>query len=554
MRFTLTSGVCSHSIFSKVRIGLDFDNTLACYDGVFMLESKILGFITSCWSGSKQDLRDELRSRPDGERLWQTLQGRVYGPSMEQAVMFPGVAAFLMRSRQRGDEVFIVSHKTEFGHFDPTSTPLRQAALAWMESKRFFDQRRFGIPKGNVFFAGTRNEKVQQIARLNLDIFIDDLEEVFSEEGFPPINKVLFNSKAQGQGHDLQCDNWSEIGHHILGPMPVTECKLLAQTFCPEQIESVTQLPGRGNSRIYRVLTNIGTTYALKSYPDLLTDPRHRLRNEVKACDFLERLRLTPKHIAHDEELNFALFEWIDGTAPMDIDTTHIDQALFFVEKLKGLSEGSNNNILEASEACLSGVEILSQVQERIRKLDSINNLDLQVFLETSIKPLWEEIREWSKSKWPSLSFETELSQSKQMLSPSDFGFHNSIQRDDGNLCFVDLEYFGRDDPVKLIADFLWHPAMDLESVHKRKWLESMFAIFDQDPDLQQRFRAAWPLYGMRWALIVLNEFRQDGWQKRLHAKEELQQDRKQIQKLQLRKAAQICDQIRMEKMVCPYV
>nr|MCS5659346.1 aminoglycoside phosphotransferase family protein [Dehalococcoidia bacterium] len=307
-------------------------------------------------------------------------------------------------------------------------------------------------------------------------------------------------------------------------------------------------------SRIYRILTNTGTAYALKSYPDLLIDPRHRLRNEVKACDFLEHLQLTPKHIAHDEELNFALFEWIDGTTPIDIGTTHIDQVLFFIEKLKGLSEGSNNNIPEASEACLSGTELLSQVQERIQKLDSINNLDLQVFLETSIKPLWEEIREWFESKWPSLSFETELSQSKQMLSPSDFGFHNSIQRCDGHLCFVDLEYFGRDDPVKLIADFLWHPAMDLESVHKRKWLESMFAIFDQDPDLQQRFRAAWPLYGMRWALIVLNEFRQDGWQKRLHAKEELQQDRKQIQKLQLRKAAQICDQIRMEKMVCPYV
>jgi hypothetical protein len=180
--------------------------------------------------------------------------------------------------------------------------------------------------------------------------------------------------------------------------------------------------------------------------------------------------------------------------------------------------------------------------------------LELQSFLDTSIKPLWEEIRKWSKSKWPPLSFETQLGQSKQMLSPSDFGFHNSIQRDDGNLCFVDLEYFGRDDPVKLIADFLWHPAMDLESVHKRKWLAGMFAIFDQDPDLQQRFRAAWPLYGLRWALIVLNEFRQDGWQKRLHAKEELQQDRNQIQERQLRKAAQICDHIRSEKMGCPYV
>jgi len=554
MRFTLTSGVCSHSISSKVRIGLDFDNTLACYDGVFVAESQKLGLITSCWKGSKQELRDELRSRPDGERLWQTLQGRVYGPSMKHAVMFPGVAPFLMRSRQRGDEVFIVSHKTEFGHFDSTRTPLRQAALAWMGSKEFFDQSRYGISKENVFFVGTRSEKVQQIARLNLDIFVDDLEEVFAEAGFPPIKKVLFNSKAQGQCHDLQCNSWSEIGHHILGPMPVTECKLLAQTFCPEQIESVTQLHGRGNSRLYRVLTNAGTAYALKSYPDLLIDPRHRLRSEVKACDFLEHLQLTPKHIAHDEELNLALFEWIDGTVPMDIDATHIDQALFFVEKLKGLPVESGSNILEASEACLSGAELLSQVQERIQKLESINNMELQSFLETSIKPLWEEVWEWSESKWPPLSFDTELSQSKQMVSPSDFGFHNSIQQDDGSLCFVDLEYFGRDDPVKLIADFLWHPAMDLKSTHKRKWLAGLFDIFDQDPDLQQRFRAAWPLYGLRWALIVLNEFRQDGWQKRVHAKEGLQQDRKKIQERQLRKAEKICNHIRDNKIECPYV
>ena len=175
-----------------------------------MLESKNLGFITSHWSGSKQDLRDELRSRPDGERLWQTLQGRVYGPNMEQAVMFPGVALFLMRSRQRGDEVFIVSHKTEFGHFDPTSTPLRQAALAWMESKRFFDQRRFGISKGNVFFAGTRTEKVQQIARLNLDIFVDDLEEVFSEEGF---NKKAYRKFNINQDEVKSSDDYGMMSH-----------------------------------------------------------------------------------------------------------------------------------------------------------------------------------------------------------------------------------------------------------------------------------------------------------------------------------------------------
>ncbi|SVE62727.1 uncharacterized protein METZ01_LOCUS515581, partial [marine metagenome] len=142
-----------------VRIGLDFDNTLVRYDQVFAIESKKLGVMPGNWSGSKQELRDELRTRPDGERLWQTLQGKVYGVGMGQAVLFPSVALFLIRSRYRCDDVFIVSHKTEYGHFDSTRTPLRQTALAWMESRGFFDKNRFGLERKNVFFEGTRREK-----------------------------------------------------------------------------------------------------------------------------------------------------------------------------------------------------------------------------------------------------------------------------------------------------------------------------------------------------------------------------------------------------------
>ena len=499
-------------------------------------------------------MRNELQSHPGGERLWQTLQGRVYGSAMRRAVMFPGVALFLMRSRQRGNDIFIVSHKSEFGHFDPTRTPLRQTALSWMESKGFFEESRFGLVKDNVFFEGTRKEKVVKIASLNLDIFIDDLEEVFGEEGFPPIEKVLFSAKAEGRHHNLHCSNWSHIGQHIFGSMSDAECKLLAQTFCREQIESVSQLPGHGNSRVYRVVTISGTSYALKIYPDLVIDPRPRLRNEVKACNVLEQLGLTPRSVAHDQELNLALFEWIDGETPRKIEISHIDQVLNFAEKLKELSKSVGNEFPKASEACLSGVQLLSQVKERIEILGSSGNEELQTFLETTIKPLWEELQEWSVVNWPALSFENELAQSKQTLSPSDFGFHNTLQQRDSSLRFVDLEYFGRDDPVKLITDFLWHPAMDLEQACKMRWLRGMFAIFDQDLELSERFRAAWPIYGLRWALIMLNEFRPDGWQKRVHAMQQLRQSRKQIQYQQLQKAAGVCRYIREEKLECPYV
>ena len=81
-----------------------------------------------------------------------------------------------------------------------------------------------------------------------------------------------------------------------------------------------------------------------------------------------------------------------------------------------------------------------------------------------------------------------------------------------------------------------------------------MFEIFSQDLELRQRFRAAWPAYALRWALIMLNEFRPDGWQKRVHAKQELRQGRKRRQQRQLRKAAEACDRIRGDKLECPYV
>ena len=38
-------------------IGLDFDNTIACYDGVFSSEAKIKGFVQNEWRGTKQDLK-----------------------------------------------------------------------------------------------------------------------------------------------------------------------------------------------------------------------------------------------------------------------------------------------------------------------------------------------------------------------------------------------------------------------------------------------------------------------------------------------------------------
>ena len=60
-----------------MRIGLDFDNTLARYDHVFACEAKLKKFVSREWQGSKKQLRDTLRSLEGGYHLWQQLQGGV---------------------------------------------------------------------------------------------------------------------------------------------------------------------------------------------------------------------------------------------------------------------------------------------------------------------------------------------------------------------------------------------------------------------------------------------------------------------------------------------
>ena len=98
-----------------MRIGLDFDNTLARYDHVFAAEAKLKKLVPAEWQGNKKQLRDNLLSLDDGVRLWQKLQGIVYGPNMLQAKLLPGVAQFLVRCKQRGDSVLSLVIKPNMG-------------------------------------------------------------------------------------------------------------------------------------------------------------------------------------------------------------------------------------------------------------------------------------------------------------------------------------------------------------------------------------------------------------------------------------------------------
>lgn len=205
-----------------MRIGIDFDNSLACYDSVFVRLAQEWSVSGVPEGKSKQEIRQLVRRVPDGELLWQRMQGKAYGLCMREAKLFPGVDGFLRRcAATPGIQVFVISHKTEFGHFDETRTSLRDAARQWMHTQGFFDPAKYAIPEQHIFFESTQQEKVARIASLGCNIFIDDLAELFAVPGFPPaIKKILFSADKPIDKQvqvDHVCSAWPEIEAIIFG-------------------------------------------------------------------------------------------------------------------------------------------------------------------------------------------------------------------------------------------------------------------------------------------------------------------------------------------------
>lgn len=208
---------------SRLRIGIDFDNTIIAYDAVFRAAAQQRGLIDESFSGRKQAVRDAIRALPDGELAWQRLQGHVYGKGIAAATMVAGVKPFLCRCRAEGCDVAVVSHKTEYGHFDPDRVNLRQAALDWMAAQGLFEGD-CAILRENVFFEATRADKLKRIDALRLTHFIDDLEEVLTDPGFPPhVKRILFaEERAAAAAVYVSFPSWPEIAEYVFsGGRPV---------------------------------------------------------------------------------------------------------------------------------------------------------------------------------------------------------------------------------------------------------------------------------------------------------------------------------------------
>ena len=587
-----------------MRLGIDFDNTIVCYDGLFHRVALEGGWIPADLPANKSDVRNHLR-QIGREDVWTEMQGRVYGPRLTEASPFPGVLEFFKACRLASIPVCIISHKTKTP-FAGEPYDLHQAALDWLTAQGFFDPAGIGLPRSQVFLELTKQAKLQRIAACECTHFIDDLPEFLAEASFPPRTMRILFDPNRLYGPEIpftRLHAWSEADAFLTPQPPASTTDLLHRVrvllsagshpaisrgpesanvgpstsihpFPPVLRPALNQspeagkassssgpitlepLPGGANNRVYLVQdTNNGDAYVLKRYFQSPDDPRDRFGTELALYRWAEAqgIRRTPTTAGWDVEHRLALFRFVEGRKlrPGEPEVAHVEQAAAFIVELNAARYLSQAQVLPiASEACFSLAGHLDRIETRIERLEQFEpgtplEREAAAWIQEQLVPRWHAVREHILRGVPAAERERSLDREERCISPSDFGFHNALLTADGTLRFLDFEYAGWDDPAKLVCDFFCQPKIPVED---RFWT-TMVQALDQGlgwkNTLEHRAHLLLPAYRLKWCCILLNEFLRTGSARRTFASTDLGTEERKA--AQLAKAQEALRRVRLE-------
>ena len=174
----------------SIRFGFDLDNTLIDYSASVLKYCQINN-LKKC--DNIGELRQLLRKSNINNNAWQVAQCWLYTTGLEYANFSEGAIDLIHHLHKKNIDIYIVSHKTEFTPNFCERKNLRHLALTWLKNSEIVNV----LPDfKNLYFEGTRQEKIAQINRLNLDYFVDDLFEVLNDPNLAKsISKYLIGSK-----------------------------------------------------------------------------------------------------------------------------------------------------------------------------------------------------------------------------------------------------------------------------------------------------------------------------------------------------------------------
>ncbi|MBI1175210.1 MAG: phosphotransferase [Sideroxydans sp.] len=324
---------------------------------------------------------------------------------------------------------------------------------------------------------------------------------------------------------------------------------LLSGAGIPAGEVDIQAVDGGGNNRVFSVHTP-EVTYLAKFYYSHPDDTRNRLGAEYSFLAYARKIGLdcVPRPIYCSPEKNMGLYEFVEGRKLSSAELTgkHVMQAACFIRELNARPD-RDRTLQTASEGCFSIEQHLALIDKRLQRLhdmpvDSDVDRQARAFVDM-LEHVWVTHKKNIAAQVVSLPSELDIGD--RCISPSDFGFHNALLRNNGDICFIDFEYAGWDDPAKMIGDFFSQPAVPISSDYFDDFLMESLSYSQHKEMLAVRARLLLPVFQVKWCCIMLNEFLPDAAKRRRFANPTLEPELRKG--LQLEKAQQFF-KTRLEK------
>ena len=281
-----------------------------------------------------------------------------------------------------------------------------------------------------------------------------------------------------------------------------------------------------GNNRVFVVLAG-DVKYLAKIFYSHPADKRNRLGAEYAFLSYARDigLRCVPKPISFNSKTNIGLYQFIEGKklSASELSSGAVRQAArFFLDLNMRPNRDRAGTLPTASEACFSVAEHFALVEHRVRRLRAIppqSEVDRRAvcFVE-ELGAAWLRLKERISRAAESSELTTLLAAVDRCVSPSDFGFHNALVRNTGEIYFIDFEYAGWDDPAKAVGDFFCQPAVPVSLDHFDAFLAQALSYSPNAGAMAERVCRLLPVFQIKWCCIILNEFLPDAAQRRRFA------------------------------------
>lgn len=300
--------------------------------------------------------------------------------------------------------------------------------------------------------------------------------------------------------------NAIEHPHKTTSVLPLVEAMLNAP------VDSIAPCVTGGNNRVFRV-TSGKKSYLAKWYFGSAHDTRARLENEWLFLEYATSIHLpnVPYPVAKDAVANMAIYSFLEGHRPDLITEDMVGQASQWIIKLNHQLDNPRARALHAaSESCFSANAHIELLRNRLLRLKNYVNThaafaQMLAQMETLSLRYQEQLLRGYEAL--GLAPQDPLPDEERCLSPSDFGFHNTLVSANGHVQFIDFEYAGWDDPAKMICDFFLHPGVPVNARWAPIFIEQLKPMRVDFDRMIARARLLYPWLGLRWCCIVLNVF-----------------------------------------------